>query len=588
MGKYKPEDRKLCDLLQDIDNGKLRLPCFQREYKWKPSKVIRLLDTIQNDHPAGTLLFIGVDNNNPSIPAEGFKVVHEDKLTNDAEFLVLDGQQRLTSCYCAFYNPPKGNKTYYINYFKLMELDKNGDTSEIDFEQLIEAKAYNAYPASELDKGYLPLSFLKNRAVLTEELKPYRNSIKNNPQKEAVYEFLTERWELYLGPIFDYEFPIVNLPKNLSLEAVCKVFQTINSTGLKLSAFDICVAKFMRYGLEYNIKDKVKDAKKNDKNVEIALSDEETIILQTIALLAGKPVKKSKLADELDKSDIDNYWNLAVKGLSEAINLLDDFGVGSKKDLSLLPYQPILPIFSALLINVDYSNLHITKQSVIREKMRKFFFITAIINRYTEGTDNKTKDDYISLKNWIELDIEPKILKGGILWNTEKYISVTKQSAFGKAVLCLLNKQPITDFYIADMKVGVGNEKEASQLHHIFPERQYGDAFPMFKDSVFNLTFLTASANNFINNKKTTEYISSIMQTRGLSEEGMRDVLKQHFISGETYDYLYNEMFINFLQKRANEIKGKWESMGMIFDDVDKNYIDSKVDDADLTEESVE
>lgn len=586
MGKYKPEDRKLSELLQDIDNGKLRLPCFQRDYKWRPSKVVKLLDTIQNDHPAGTLLFISVDSSNPQIPPENFKVVSEKNLLNKEEFLVLDGQQRLTSCYNAFYNPIKSNKTYYINYFELMKLDKND--SNIDFESLIAVKPYNEYPASELDKGYLPFCFLKNRTALTEGLKSYRNSIKNNPQKEDIYEFLTERWEKYLGPIFDYEFPIVNLPKNLSLEAVCKVFQTINSTGLKLSAFDICVAKFMRYGTDYNIKEKVNQAKKEDKNIEIALADEETIILQTIALLAEKEVKKSKLADKLEKCDIDNYWDLAIRGISEAICLLDDFGVGSKKDLSLLPYSPVLPIFSALLVKINYSDLHITKKSETREKMRKFFFVTAIINRYTEGTDNKTKDDYVALKNWIELGVEPNIIKGGILWNTEKYISVTKKSAFGKAVLCLLNKQPITDFYNADIKVGVGVEKEASQVHHIFPEKQYGDSYPSFINSVFNLTFLSAPANNFINNKKTKDYVSSIIQTRNISEDVMREELKQHFITGETYDFFYNEAFPNFLQSRANEIKNKWKSMGIIFDEVDKDYIDSKVDDTDLTEESTD
>lgn len=586
MGKYKPEDRKLSELLQDIDNGRLRLPCFQRDYKWRPSKVVKLLDTIQNDHPAGTLLFISVDSSNPQIPPENFKVVSEKNLLNKEEFLVLDGQQRLTSCYNAFYNPIKSNKTYYINYFELMKLDKND--SNIDFESLIAVKPYNEYPASELDKGYLPFCFLKNRTALTEGLKSYRNSIKNNPQKEDIYEFLTERWEKYLGPIFDYEFPIVNLPKNLSLEAVCKVFQTINSTGLKLSAFDICVAKFMRYGTDYNIKEKVNQAKKEDKNIEIALADEETIILQTIALLAEKEVKKSKLADKLEKCDIDNYWDLAIRGISEAICLLDDFGVGSKKDLSLLPYSPVLPIFSALLVKINYSDLHITKKSETREKMRKFFFVTAIINRYTEGTDNKTKDDYVALKNWIELGVEPNIIKSGILWNTEKYISVTKKSAFGKAVLCLLNKQPITDFYNADIKVGVGVEKEASQVHHIFPEKQYGDSYPSFINSVFNLTFLSAPANNFINNKKTKDYVSSIIQTRNISEDVMREELKQHFITGETYDFFYNEAFPNFLQSRANEIKNKWKSMGIIFDEVDKDYIDSKVDDTDLTEESTD
>ena len=229
--------------------------------------------------------------------------------------------------------------------------------------------------------------------------------------------------------------------------------------------------------------------------------------------------------------------------------------------------------------------MHIVKKSEAREKMRKFFFVSAIINRYTEGTDNKTKDDYMALKNWIELNVEPPIIKIGILWNTEKYITATKQSAFGKAVLCLLNKQQITDFYIADMKVGVGIEKEASQLHHIFPDKQYSKDYSSHINSVFNFTFLTSAANNFINNKKTSEYIPSIIETRNISEQGMKDVLNHHFVSSEGYSFLINEVFISFLKSRANEVKKKWEAMDIVFDDVDKNYIDTKVDDEDLIEE---
>ena len=56
-----------------------------------------------------------------------------------------------------------------------------------------------------------------------------------------------------MDTIFEYEFPVVILPKEMTLDAVCKVFQTINSTGLKLSAFDICVAKFMRQSIDLKV-----------------------------------------------------------------------------------------------------------------------------------------------------------------------------------------------------------------------------------------------------------------------------------------------------------------------------------------------
>lgn len=47
MGNFTPTKWKLKDLLSDIDCGKLRLPSFQRDYKWTAPKVKRLLDSIQ-------------------------------------------------------------------------------------------------------------------------------------------------------------------------------------------------------------------------------------------------------------------------------------------------------------------------------------------------------------------------------------------------------------------------------------------------------------------------------------------------------------------------------------------------------------
>ena len=60
----------------------------------------------------------------------------------------------------------------------------------------------------------------------------------------------------------------------------------------------------MRQGI--NLKEKVEAAKKNSY-VKLVLDSEETIALQTIALLSGKTPKKNALADMLDSNDINMY-----------------------------------------------------------------------------------------------------------------------------------------------------------------------------------------------------------------------------------------------------------------------------------------
>ncbi len=41
-------------LMNDIENGRVRLPPFQREFVWSPSKVIDLVDSIYKGYPIGS------------------------------------------------------------------------------------------------------------------------------------------------------------------------------------------------------------------------------------------------------------------------------------------------------------------------------------------------------------------------------------------------------------------------------------------------------------------------------------------------------------------------------------------------------
>ena len=229
--------------------------------------------------------------------------------------------------------------------------------------------------------------------------------------------------------------------------------------------------------------------------------------------------------------------------------------------------------------------MRIDVKANIEQKIKLFFFYTSLVSRYAEGTDNKLKEDYQLLLKWIISDQVPSIVSDGILWNTSKYITITKKSAFGKAVLCLINAQKPRDFYENKM-VGIGENVETSQIHHIFPEAQYKGMAGESINSIFNYTFLTGEANNFINNKETGKYISEILQIRGISEETFKDMLSKHIIDEECYKYICSENYEQFLEKRADCIRKKFAGMGIRIQNVSKEQIDEAVDDEDLTSDT--
>jgi uncharacterized protein with ParB-like and HNH nuclease domain len=367
MREFSQDNLRLDYLLSSIVEGALKLPSFQRDFKWKPSQIVKLLDSIQKKHPAGSLLFLEVNPRKKMIKDEPFKYSG----VNDevpADYLVLDGQQRLTSCYCVFHN--KGTKTYFLNLSSFyIELKTTGFDESIDFENHITVKKYTPQPDQYLYSNHLlPLSFLKSKTEMREKISSYKMNLREINYDINFINFLETKLEGYLDPFFDYRFPVIILPKTLELDAVCKVFQSINTTGLKLSAFDICVARFMVDGI--NLKDKIKIALENNPNLKPILDSDETLVLQTIALLADKSPKKNKLAENLLSADF-NWWDKVITGMNNTIQILTDFGVGCDKNLSLLPYQPIIPVISALIVDREYETLPVPNKSLIKQKLRK-------------------------------------------------------------------------------------------------------------------------------------------------------------------------------------------------------------------------
>jgi len=108
--------RALKDLLAEIKSGAMVLPDFQRDFVWEPSATQELIVSIANNYPAGSLLRVR-DAQRAFAPRE---FEGAPKIAGKSHtFLVLDGQQRMTSLYQAFFGV--GEHRYYLNLGKLID-----------------------------------------------------------------------------------------------------------------------------------------------------------------------------------------------------------------------------------------------------------------------------------------------------------------------------------------------------------------------------------------------------------------------------------------------------------------------------------
>ena len=99
-------------LMNDIENGRVRLPPFQREFVWGPTKVIDLMDSIYKGFPIGSFFYWKADRKYVTL----FRDIESLSLPAPAPdqelYFILDGQQRLTSIWATFKGSTINGKNY--------------------------------------------------------------------------------------------------------------------------------------------------------------------------------------------------------------------------------------------------------------------------------------------------------------------------------------------------------------------------------------------------------------------------------------------------------------------------------------------
>ncbi len=98
MASFDSPDLNLGQLLRDVHEGAVRLPDFQREWKWDDDHIRSLIASIARGHPVGVLMLLEVGGDGARFaptPVSGVALPSP----VEPDQLILDGQQRLTSLY---------------------------------------------------------------------------------------------------------------------------------------------------------------------------------------------------------------------------------------------------------------------------------------------------------------------------------------------------------------------------------------------------------------------------------------------------------------------------------------------------------
>jgi hypothetical protein len=257
--KFTSDEAPIGQMLEEARVGKLQLPDFQRGWVWDDAHISSLLASISLSYPIGAVMTLQAGN--PEVkfrprPLEGVQLAYE----VEPENLLLDGQQRMTSLYLALKTgepvPTRDDKGINIErwYYADIEgcLDPIADREEAVFsvpaDRLVkkfggEITLDLSTRAREIELAQFPLSIILDP---TEVMDWTLNFLKSGPGDDAERLDLWNRFNQSVVTAFvQYQVPTIQqLIKSTPKEAVCQVFEKVNTGGVSLSVFELLTATY--------------------------------------------------------------------------------------------------------------------------------------------------------------------------------------------------------------------------------------------------------------------------------------------------------------------------------------------------------
>ncbi len=546
----------LATLLTEIDNGQIVVPQFQRSFVWDPGDTLKLLVSVSDSYPAGSLLFLKQGGSGPF----EFRLVEgvDDSATHrtGADRLVLDGQQRLTSLYQALYS--KGEHFFYAN---LQKLDpENRGSVEEGFFYLPPKRAIEAYgnDTQQFDEHVLPLSVVFSRwknfdRWMDEYIEHWESKKPGN--RAGLRGWLRGVYDSYLKPIYEYEFPVVELDSKTSLDAVCSIFVSVNTTGVQLTTFELLTALLYKVGTR--LRDLWETARASYPLIRSFLVDDEPdYLLKVVALMKppseGSTLPSCKRSDllRLTKQDIETYWYPATEYLAQTLSLLKgECGILSRR---WLPYISILPPMTAALAFLEHQ-FRGPERGACKQKLLRWFWCSVFTQRYDTAVDSKSATDVIALRTWFSGGVEPEPVRALAAsgFPAQFLREIEKQSnAIYRGVMSLLVRVGAIDFHKQVRISTLDLASEDIEDHHVFPRGYLGNKVPKTSTNcILNRTLIDAQTNKVIRSNAPSAYLQRI-QLSGVDARRLEEILKSHLLVEAPESPLLRDDFAAFLDER--------------------------------------
>lgn len=585
MSTFDSTKAPLADILKDIKSGKVQLPDFQRGWVWDDDHIRDLLVSIARSFPVGAVMLLetGGDVRFQTRPVEGLENVLDKSVA--PEKLILDGQQRLTTLTQAIgltsavnTRTNKGKEIkrhYYFDIKQAIESPHDLHTAVIAVDENRQMRS-NFGRDVELD--------LSTRELECQQLYFPCDQVMNSDEWEkTLFTVAQEDFGLYmefrnaiLGAFRNYQIPVIELKKETSKEAVCLVFEKVNTGGVSLSVFELITASYAADG--YNLRDdwygsKIRQVESRKKRLEedaLLKGIEAPEFLQAITMLhthelrkvdintgkTGKQIKpvSAKRADvlQLPLQAWSQWADTVEKGFKQTAKFLRKEAFYAQREL---PYSTQLVPLAAVMARLGNRWL----EPRIYDKLARWYWCGVLGELYGGAVETRMANDYEELLQWFEDDnVVPRTIRDAS-FQSERFDTLrSRLSAAYKGINILVLREGAKDwFWKASIQELDDIHEIALDIHHIFPKDwciKRGISSDVY-DSILNKTPISYKANRKIGGDAPSVYLPKIQGEKQvqLDDDAMDSLLESHALSPEL---LRTDNFELFLEDRRKQLVG--------------------------------
>ncbi len=563
-------DTELNELMRGVASGKIQLPDFQRDWTWDDNRIKGIIASLSQGYPMGAIMCLEYGNENVRFK---YRTIEGVKVSGvSPELLILDGQQRLTSMYSATYSKnavktktEKGKDVERFYYFDINKcLDENEDRLDAIKAVPADRKIKTNFDRDivldlstrelEYEHEMFPINLIFDSGARED----WADGYKEYHQYDKVFldkykKFRAEVIETITG----YKLPVITLGRDTPREAVCKVFENVNTGGVPLTVFELVTATYATY--EFDLRkdwETCRDiiwGRGEPLVTDVMHGVDETAFLTAITLYttyhaSSMTTCKKKDVLALEFEDYKKNRDAVLDGYKMARKFLFSQYVFRMRDL---PYTTQLIPLSAICAEIGRT---VFNQPQTQNILSQWFWCGIMGEMYGGANETRYANDMEDVVAAIRGQGSQNRTVNAAWFSATRLISLqTRNSAAYKGIMALVYRESCRDFMKGTTIDIVKSMDEAPDIHHIFPEAYCTSmGYPKEKwNSIVNKTPLLPESNRQIGGEAPSAYSKKIIKQAQIDEEQLKIRVESHLVN---YDYFIKDDFNDYFVERAKAI----------------------------------